>query len=105
MDALQHNEVDNSYFGLLIEESRLLSSDMPNVKFSCVRRSANQAAHTRAKVGSHMHLGIEVPSFCERHPEQARVLNLFPVLLPCEINVKLVAIEQGYKNMKIKHSK
>ncbi|CAI9773810.1 unnamed protein product [Fraxinus pennsylvanica] len=58
-NALQKYEVDNSYFGLLIEECRFLALDMPNVKFSWVRRSANQVAHTLAKAASSFHDTIE----------------------------------------------
>ncbi|CAI9777924.1 unnamed protein product [Fraxinus pennsylvanica] len=58
-NALQQNKVDNSYFGLLIEDCRLLASDMPNIKFSWVRRSANQVAHILAKAASSFHDTIE----------------------------------------------
>ncbi|KAL2553662.1 uncharacterized protein Fot_07281 [Forsythia ovata] len=58
-NALQQNEVDNSYFGLLIEECRLLSSDMPNIKFNWVKKSANQVPHTLTKAASSSHDDLE----------------------------------------------
>ncbi|KAL2513944.1 RNase H domain-containing protein [Forsythia ovata] len=40
--ALQNDGGNNSYFGILIEECRLLARDLPNLKFKWVRRSATK---------------------------------------------------------------
>ncbi|CAI9755784.1 unnamed protein product [Fraxinus pennsylvanica] len=53
--ALQNKGVDNSYFGAIIEECRLLARDLPNLNFHWVRRLANQVAHTLAKAAYSFH--------------------------------------------------
>ncbi|CAI9771666.1 unnamed protein product [Fraxinus pennsylvanica] len=57
--ALQNVEEDNTYFGLLISEYRLLARELSNLKFSWVRRSTNQVAHTLAKATSSSHVNVE----------------------------------------------
>ncbi|XP_019158568.1 PREDICTED: uncharacterized protein LOC109155338 [Ipomoea nil] len=39
----------NSAFGLLVDDIKNLASDIGDVEFNCVRRSANSAAHTLAR--------------------------------------------------------
>ncbi|CAI9771522.1 unnamed protein product [Fraxinus pennsylvanica] len=53
--ALQKDDVDNSYLGILIEECRLIAKELLNLKFNWVRRSANQVAHTLVKAASSLH--------------------------------------------------
>ncbi|KAL2504532.1 RNase H domain-containing protein [Abeliophyllum distichum] len=54
-NALQNDGVDNSYFGILIEECRVLARELPNLEFNWVKRLANQVIHTLAKAASSLH--------------------------------------------------
>ncbi|CAI9760115.1 unnamed protein product [Fraxinus pennsylvanica] len=58
-NALQSEGIDNSYFGILTEECRLLAREFPHLKFRWVRRSANQVAHTLAKTAESLHAIVE----------------------------------------------
>ncbi|CAI9782599.1 unnamed protein product [Fraxinus pennsylvanica] len=58
-NALLNDEEDNSYFGILIDECRFLAKELSNLKFSWVRRSTNQVAHTLAKAASSSHVNVE----------------------------------------------
>ncbi|CAI9769873.1 unnamed protein product [Fraxinus pennsylvanica] len=58
-NALQNDEEDNSYFGILIDECHLFVRELSNLKFSWVQRSAKQLAHTLAKAASSLHVNVE----------------------------------------------